>query len=49
MAETKTFENQEKTAINMPGHLPLYGDKKIDTEKQRYPHCIVWTPLPCIT
>ncbi|CAG2250693.1 TMEM222 [Mytilus edulis] len=49
MAETKTIENQEKTAINMPGHLPLYGDKKIDTEKQRYPHCIVWTPLPCIT
>ena len=22
---------------------------KIDMEKQRYPYCIVWTPLPCFT
>ncbi|XP_052082560.1 transmembrane protein 222-like [Mytilus californianus] len=49
MAETKTFENQEKTAINMPGHLPLYGSQKIDHDKLRYPHCIVWTPIPCLT
>ena len=22
---------------------------KIDLERQRYPYCIVWTPIPCIT
>ena len=22
---------------------------KINTKKQRYPYCIVWTPIPCIT
>lgn len=49
MAETKTSEYQEKTAINMPGHLPLYGSQKIDHDKLRYPHCIVWTPIPCLT
>ena len=49
MAETKNTEYQEKTAINMPGHLPLYGSQKIDHDKLRYPHCIVWTPIPCLT
>ena len=24
-------------------------DKTIDPRRNRYPFCIVWTPLPCIT
>ncbi len=25
------------------------NDKQIDSENDRYPYCIVWTPLPLIT
>lgn len=49
MDENKHDSIQEKTKINMPGQLPMYGSQHIDHEKQRYPHCIVWTPIPCLT
>ncbi|XP_071109697.1 transmembrane protein 222-like [Haliotis cracherodii] len=42
--------NSERSTINMPGQLPMYnGNNRIDHNKCRYPHCIVWTPIPCIT
>ncbi|XP_046340801.1 uncharacterized protein LOC124121780 [Haliotis rufescens] len=42
--------NSERSTINMPGQLPmLNGNNRIDHNKCRYPHCIVWTPIPCIT
>jgi len=25
------------------------ADGKIDSERHRYPYCIVWTPIPCLT
>jgi hypothetical protein len=25
------------------------ADGKIDIERHRYPYCIVWTPIPCLT
>eukprot|EP00088_Acartia_fossae_P011894 TRINITY_DN16061_c1_g1_i1.p1 TRINITY_DN16061_c1_g1~~TRINITY_DN16061_c1_g1_i1.p1 ORF type:complete len:170 (-),score=19.26 TRINITY_DN16061_c1_g1_i1:733-1242(-) len=25
------------------------ADGKIDTDRHRYPYCIVWTPIPCLT
>lgn len=25
------------------------ADGKIDKERQRYPYCIVWTPIPCLS
>ena len=28
---------------------PLNQGGNIDHEAQRYPYCIVWTPLPCIS
>ena len=30
---------------------PIFLDKmaKVDHELQRYPHSIVWTPIPCLT
>lgn len=49
MDENKYDGTQEKTKIKMPGQLPMYGSQKIDHEKHRYPHCIVWTPIPCLT
>ncbi|XP_060600834.1 transmembrane protein 222-like [Ruditapes philippinarum] len=37
----------EKRPIKMP--LPLYDAQGIDHKRQRYPNCIVWTPIPCLT
>nr|XP_019928839.2 transmembrane protein 222 [Crassostrea gigas] len=51
MEETKTTSREsEKVAFNnMPGHLPVHNGVRIDHAKCRYPHCIVWTPIPCLT
>lgn len=37
----------EKRPIKMP--LPSNEEYRIDHRKQRYPNCIVWTPIPCLT
>ncbi|XP_052211995.1 transmembrane protein 222-like [Dreissena polymorpha] len=37
----------EKSPIKMT--LPLSNGHRIDHNKQRYPNCIVWTPIPCLT
>ncbi|XP_041378531.1 transmembrane protein 222-like [Gigantopelta aegis] len=40
----------ERTTITMKDSLPSYsGNNLIDHKKCRYPHCIVWTPIPCLT
>jgi hypothetical protein len=33
----------------MSSGMPLYFEDKIDHGRIRYPHCIVWTPIPCLT
>lgn len=39
----------EKTSIaSMKGQLPYYS-QIIDPDNSRFPHCIVWTPIPCLT
>jgi hypothetical protein len=27
----------------------FYNRDKIDAESNKYPHCIVWTPIPLLT
>ncbi|KAK3104883.1 hypothetical protein FSP39_012347 [Pinctada imbricata] len=51
MEERKTEPDYtEKVAFNnMPSTLPTHNGYKIDHSKSRYPHCIVWTPIPCLT
>jgi len=39
--------NNSTTAMS-PG-IPLFNDDKIDKEKCRFPHSIVWTPIPLLT
>ena len=49
MEENKTTST-EKVAINsMTGYLPTHNGVRVDPIKCRYPHCIVWTPIPCLT
>ncbi|XP_062605804.1 transmembrane protein 222-like [Saccostrea cucullata] len=48
--ETNKTTASEKVAINsMTGYLPSHNGVRIDHNKCRYPHCIVWTPIPCLT
>ena len=44
---TKTEENSEN--IEIKEKLKIRPKLQIDLERQRYPYCIVWTPIPCIT
>ncbi|KAL5015040.1 hypothetical protein ScPMuIL_009310 [Solemya velum] len=37
------------TEKNMETKLPIYNGYRIDHNKCRYPFCIVWTPIPCLT
>ena len=32
-----------------PGAMPLCYTNEVDHVKNRFPHCIVWTPIPLIT
>ena len=45
--ETKYEENSEN--IEIKGKTEIKPKLKIDLERQRYPYCIVWTPIPCVT
>lgn len=38
--------NQE---LLKPSKSSSLNEKQIDSENDRYPYCIVWTPLPLIT
>ena len=44
--ETKDENNEFGNIKEKTGIRPKL---KIDLENQRYPYCIVWTPIPCIT
>ena len=37
------------SSIDMSPGLPLFKGNGVDHEKNRYPHCIVWTPIPILT
>ena len=45
--ETRAEENSENIVIKEKSNI--IPKLKIDLERQRYPYCIVWTPIPCIT
>ena len=45
--EIKEEENSENIEIKQKPKIKF--KLKIDLERQRYPYCIVWTPIPCIT
>jgi hypothetical protein len=45
--ETRDEENSESVEIKEKSKI--IPKLKIDLERQRYPYCIVWTPIPCIT
>ncbi|XP_076451797.1 transmembrane protein 222-like [Babylonia areolata] len=49
MADQKTKVNGEQTSVAMGSPLPLFEGGRIDPSKSRFPHCIVWTPIPCLT
>ena len=43
-------EDNEKLEIKEKNTTTRFKPKvKLDMKKQRYPYCIVWTPLPCFT
>lgn len=44
--ENEELETKETKETKITRFKPKI---KIDMEKQRYPYCIVWTPLPCFT
>jgi len=29
--------------------MPIFTEQKINPKTSRFPHCVVWTPIPCIT
>ena len=47
--------SEEETETLLESHIDISNrenkDKmaKVDHERQRYPHSIVWTPIPCLT
>ena len=41
--DNENCENKEKNKTRFKPKV------KLDMKKQRYPYCIVWTPLPCFT
>ena len=41
--DNEIFETKEKNNTRFKPKI------KIDSKRQRYPYCIVWTPIPCFT
>ena len=39
----------DKMASGSGQGIPYYMDDSINVEKHRFPHCIVWTPIPLLT
>ena len=44
-ADSDNYSNNS----NSPRGMPLFYGDSIDNEKCRYPHSIVWTPIPLLT
>ena len=47
--ENSTLASDETTDRSSNFKYTLGKSKKIDQDKNRYPFCIVWTPLPLIS
>ena len=47
-ADSSDTSSDNSVSPMAPG-LPVYHDDKVDHQRIRYPHCIVWTPIPCLT
>ena len=49
--ETEKEKEEEKEELDnkVKNNIRFKPKVKLDMKKQRYPYCIVWTPLPCIT
>lgn len=48
--EEINVNNDEKEKFEIQKSIGRFKPKvKLDMNKQRYPYCIVWTPLPCFT
>ena len=41
--------SSDNSASPMAPGLPVHYDENVDHRQNRYPHCIVWTPIPCLT
>jgi len=41
--------SSDNSASPMAPGLPVYHGDTVDHQRIRYPHCIVWTPIPCLT
>ena len=39
----------DSRTVEMPVDYMQKDMNKVDSEKHRFPHCIVWTPLPLLT
>ena len=42
-------ENEKENLTKEKNNIRFTPKVKLDMKKQRYPYCIVWTPIPCIT
>ncbi|XP_064642490.1 transmembrane protein 222-like [Lineus longissimus] len=56
MADVENSQNWEKNRRqsgasdnSMTQSLPLFDAHKVDASKSRFPHCVVWTPIPMLT
>lgn len=47
--DNKEEEKKNSEEVNIINNNDDYFISKFDLIKQRYPCCIVWTPIPCIT
>ena len=48
--EEINIDNDEKEKFELKEKIGRFKPKvKLNMKKQRYPYCIVWTPLPCFT
>ena len=42
-------ENEKENLTKEKNNIRFMPKINLDMKKQRYPYCIVWTPIPCIT
>ena len=42
-------ETSSVSSGRMSPGLPLFNGAVVDHNKIRYPHCVVWTPIPMLT
>jgi hypothetical protein len=42
-------EYKKEVKLETEGEEDMVQPDKVDPEKNRYPYCIVWTPIPILT